>query len=259
MAGQWIKIEASTLDKPETFRIARLLGVERDLVLGKLVRLWAWFDENSVDGCVDGVVDADVDALVDMPGFCSALKAVRWYDSDESSEKATLPNFYKHNGETAKKRAEKNARQARWRAKAPNVDAVVDGYVDERASTDASTDASTREEKRREEEEIHTQARPRTRKVPEDWQPNPIMQRQARVAPGVDLQTEMVKFRSHTFEKPKDDWDGEWVKWLCGATPPRSGAQQGVSRGTVNYAESQHPSIVAERMRARTSKVGEIL
>lgn len=116
MAGDWLKVEISTLDKPEVIRIARILKIDRDAAFGKLVRLWAWFDSNSVDGVVDGVVDTDIDELVSAPGFSEACAKVGWLIIDIESETITLPRFDKHNGESAKKRTSKNARQARWRA-----------------------------------------------------------------------------------------------------------------------------------------------
>lgn len=140
MAGEWIKVEATTPDKPEIMRVARELGMEWDAVFGKLVRLWAWFDKNSVDGVVDGIVAEDVDALVSADGFASALERVNWLEVDDDAERVYLPNFDRHNGETAKQRALKNKRQAKYRQ---GCDANVDGQ--------ASTEASTREEKRREE------------------------------------------------------------------------------------------------------------
>lgn len=150
MAGEWIKLEATTLDKPEVLRIARILKIDRDAALGKVVRLWSWFDANSVDGVVDGVVDADVDRMCFCPGFASACVAVGWLVVDEASERITLPNFERHNGETAKQRALKNRRQANWRA---GVDGSVDKTSSTKASTRQSTKASTREEKRRDKEQ----------------------------------------------------------------------------------------------------------
>lgn len=147
MAGEWIKVEAATADKPEVLRMARLLKIDRDAVFGKLTRLWAWFDSNSVDGVVDGVVDADIDRICYCEGFAAACVAVGWLKYDADAERASLPNFERHNGETAKQRALKNRRQANWRK---SVDAAVD--------TPPSTKASTREEKRREEEK-HTPAK----------------------------------------------------------------------------------------------------
>ncbi len=141
MAGEWIKVEAATADKPEVLRIARILNIDRDAAFGKLIRLWSWMDTNSVDGVVDGVVDADVDHLCHCIGFTAACVSVGWLSYDADAERMALPNFDRHNGETAKQRASKNRRQAKWRA-------GVDGSVD----TSASTEATTREEKRREED-----------------------------------------------------------------------------------------------------------
>lgn len=143
MAGEWIKVDRGTPDKPEIFKMARQLKCDRDLVFGKLIRLWAWFDQNSVDGVVDGMVSTDVDAVVDMDEFFNALKSVNWCDSDDENARIWLTNFDRHNGETAKKRALKNNRQARYREGLKGSDGRVD--------TSPSTDASTREEKRREE------------------------------------------------------------------------------------------------------------
>lgn len=140
MAGEWLKVDKATPDKPEVMRMARMLRLDRDTVFGKLFRVWAWFDLQSVDGRVDGCVSTDIDTLVDADGFASAMKAVGWLDYNDTSEVLILPNFDRHNGETAKKRALKNRRQSNWRQ---NKDAGVDAKP--------STVASTREEKRREE------------------------------------------------------------------------------------------------------------
>ena len=118
--------------------MARLLSIDKDAVFGKLIRFWAWIDKNSVDGVVDGVVDADVDKLCFQNGFAHALAQVGWIHIDAVTERLTIPKFDRHNGESAKKRALKSERQARWRE---NCDPYVDNAP--------STKASTREEKRR--------------------------------------------------------------------------------------------------------------
>ena len=136
MAGEWIKLELSTCDKPELFKMARILQIDRDLVLGLLIRFWAWFDKNSVDGHVDGIVVDDLDGVVAHKGFCNAMIDVGWLKFDDIKQFVELPNFSRHNGQTAKTRALKNDRQARWRNN--SVDILT------------STKTSTREEKRRE-------------------------------------------------------------------------------------------------------------
>lgn len=135
MAGEWIKVDRTTPEKPEVLRIARELCVDRDAVFGKVMLVWMWFDANSRNGVVDGAVDADVDALVRQVGFAHAMRAVGWLSDGPKNHGLKIPNFDRHNGETAKKRALTNRRQSRWR----------------NASVDAPrvTNASTREEKRR--------------------------------------------------------------------------------------------------------------
>jgi uncharacterized phage protein (TIGR02220 family) len=137
MAGDWIKVETCTPGKAEIIRLARLLSMKHDEALGVAVRFWVWADSNTVDGVVDGVASTDVDAVLSCPGLCRALEMVSWLVIDEENERITIPKFERHNGESAKKRALKNKRQARWR----------DSFVD----ADVDVSSSTREEKRREE------------------------------------------------------------------------------------------------------------
>jgi hypothetical protein len=50
MAGFWIKFDTSTSDKPEVWAIAGQLGIDPDAVVGKLLRVWAWFDDQTETG-----------------------------------------------------------------------------------------------------------------------------------------------------------------------------------------------------------------
>lgn len=139
MAGEWIKVETCLSGKAEVIRLARLMSVKRDEALGMVVRFWVWADSNTVDGVVDGVASQDVDAVLSTPGLCRALELVGWLQIDSEKERITIPKFSRHNGESAKKRALKNERQAKWRAN------LVDAHVDADASL----------EKRREEKKQH--------------------------------------------------------------------------------------------------------
>lgn len=69
--------------------------------------------------------------------------------------------------------------------------------------------------------------------VPDDWEPNEIIERQARPAAGVDRDLELRNFRLHTFARPKSpaELDREWAKWLNNARP-RASPKQPVPRGT---------------------------
>lgn len=122
MAGDWIKVESATADKPEVLRLARALNISRIAAFGAVVIFWGWLDKHSSDGTVDGVVDADVDALVGIEGFARALQSVGWLDLDANKQKIKVPNYDRLNGKSAKSRALKNDRQAKWRDRLPPDD-----------------------------------------------------------------------------------------------------------------------------------------
>lgn len=128
MAGEWIKVELCLPQKPEVIRLGRALGMSPQTVCGWLITFWGWIGSISVDGVVDGVVAADVDMVMSLPGFADALVAVKWLRFEVDHSRLIVPNFERHNGESAKKRALKTSRQARWRD--TQVDGVVDAHVD---------------------------------------------------------------------------------------------------------------------------------
>src|SRR6185503_15071227 len=117
MAGDWIKLEKCSPNKPEVMRLARMWGIPQDQAIGALVRFWIWLDDACVDGVVDGVASHEVDDMMHFPGFAAGLSAVGWLEIDDAKPSIKIRNFSKHNAESAKKRALTNERQSRWRAK----------------------------------------------------------------------------------------------------------------------------------------------
>jgi hypothetical protein len=147
MAGEWIKFESVTPDKPEVFQMAEILGIDPDAVVGKLVRVWVWADQQTIDGSARGVTRALLDRIASATGFADALIGVGWLL--EAEEGLTFPRFDNHNGSTAKSRALAAKRAAKSRASRSERDASV-------------TSALPREEKRREE---HKERSPREDQV----------------------------------------------------------------------------------------------
>lgn len=113
MAGDWIKIEHALPDKPEVIRMADALGIDPDAVTGKLVRFWSWCNIQTVPGNALGVTKSFVDRLTHQPGFSDALIKVDWLLARSGS--LEVPHFDRHNGQTAKARAESNRRVAKHR------------------------------------------------------------------------------------------------------------------------------------------------
>lgn len=126
-------------DKPEVFRMAELLGVEPDTVTGKLIRLWCWADQNTVDGCLPGLTETHIDRIVHQPGFAAALRKVGWLHVRSGA--LVIPRFERHNGQTAKSRAQATQRMAAYRER--------QGAVTPAASTPPSPEK--KKEKSREE------------------------------------------------------------------------------------------------------------
>ena len=114
MAGDWIKIEHTTPDKPEVVKLASILNIDQDAVVGKLIRVWVWADQNSVDGNDVSVTDSFLDRLTFCNGFSIALRNVGWLIGKNGC--LMLPNFERHNGQTSKSRAVTNRRVSKHRS-----------------------------------------------------------------------------------------------------------------------------------------------
>jgi hypothetical protein len=138
MAGEWLKFEANTPEKPEVLAITIAMGWDDpDLTVGKLMRVWRWFDQQTVNGNAPSVTAALLDRLIGVSGLCQAMANVGWLVIDDHG--LTLPNFERHNGKTAKDRVLTAKRVAAHKSNA-------------KGNADIVSDALPREEKRREED-----------------------------------------------------------------------------------------------------------
>lgn len=146
MAGDWIKVEHATLDKPEVAYLSELLSVKVDEGLGILLRFWVWLDRNARNGCVTHVTQMSIDTTMHCPGFSAAIVTVGWAEIDEETRTLRVPNFARHNETPAKTRSSNADRQARYRDKRRNESNVT------RNVTGVTTALP---EKRREEKKEH--------------------------------------------------------------------------------------------------------
>lgn len=147
----WLKFDTATPEKPEVFSITLALGWEDpDLTVGKLLKVWRWFDLHSVDGNAKSVTLALLDRLIGVTGLSQAMVDVGWLVI--SDDGLTLPNFEMHNGKTAKDRALSAKRAAGHRV---NIGSNA------KSNANSVTNALPREEKRRKEntKQSHTTLR----------------------------------------------------------------------------------------------------
>jgi hypothetical protein len=114
MAGDWIKMEVTTADKPEVAMMAHKLRCEPDLVVGKLFRVWVWANMNCVDGNAVTVTEAFLDRIAHRKGFAAAMRSAGWLSGSNGA--LCFPGFERHNGKTAKARAMGNRRVSKHRS-----------------------------------------------------------------------------------------------------------------------------------------------
>ena len=138
MAGDWIKVQKDTPDKPEVLAMAARLNLDQDAVVGKLLRIWSWFDTHTIDGNAESVTFALLDRLAGVTGFAEQMMFVGWLEQNGSI--LSLPNFTIHNGNTAKTRAQGKNRQEKSRNNANS-----------NANSNAESVTKASPEKRREE------------------------------------------------------------------------------------------------------------
>jgi hypothetical protein len=141
MAGEWIKFECTLPEKPEVLAITAALGLDDpDATVGKLMRLFRWFDQHTTDGNAARVTPALLDKAIGVTGLTQAVIDVGWLHLDPSGLR--LEKFDRHNGSSAKARAQTAKRVANHRSNAESTDSRNAASV---------TSALAREEKRREE------------------------------------------------------------------------------------------------------------
>ena len=140
----WLKFDVATPEKPEVLQITVAMGWDDpDLTVGKLLKLWRWFDQHTTDGNASGVTASLLDRLIGVTGFAKAVSDAGWLVIHD--EGLTLPNFGRHNGKTAKDRVLTAQRVASHKAS-------------KKGNGTSVTSALPREEKRR--EEVNPSAQP---------------------------------------------------------------------------------------------------
>lgn len=212
MAGDWIKFELTTLDKPEVCQIADLADIDPDAVVGKLMRVWGWFDQQTENGNAPSVSKKLLDRLVGVIGFCEHMKSVAWMIEAEGV--ISLPHFDRHNGKTAKNRLLTAKRVANHKASNGKSNAA------------SVSGALPKEDVEKSKEPLSAQAPVDPRMPSEmtlDWVPDPTLLKTYALHRGLslDLFTEAVRIAFTGHYEPQHqcntqaEWVGMLVKWVA--------------------------------------------
>lgn len=150
MAGDWLKIEKATPEKPELDEMSHILGISHKEVFYGVFMVWSYFDSHTEEGHVPSVTKRRLDREAECDGFINAMLQVGWMQEKKGS--LIVTDFDKHNGKSAKRRANDALRAANYKARKKSVteesqksngESVTEGELE----TDQSRDL----EKRREE------------------------------------------------------------------------------------------------------------
>lgn len=236
MAGDWIKFELATLDKPEVFQIAEVVDCDPDAVVGKLMRVWGWFDQQTEDGNAPTVTKKLLDRLAGVIGFADAMADAGWLI--ENGATISLPHFDRHNGKSAKTRLLGARRVAKH--KAGKISGNDTGVTSALKKRDLELDL----EKSKDQKPLPAVAsRPaaktkRKTAVPSPFPVSSDMAAWARDrAPGVNVTLETEKFVNHWNSKgeTRADWLATWRNWILNAQ--QFAARRSGNAGANNAAE----------------------
>jgi hypothetical protein len=245
MAGDWIKIENELPDKPEVHAIAAKLNIDPDAVVGKLIRVWQWFDKHTVDGNALGVSFALVDRITGVIGFGEAMMFSAWLE--QKDKMLVMPHFDRHTSSSAKKRALTAKRVANFEQKT-NAKA--------NATTNAAnvSGALPREEKNISITNVIDKGANRAKKLPDDFLPNEwhivyALQNKLNLEEQFAQFADYHKARGSTMK----DWNAALRTWLRNATQYRKTSPSD-KPGKPNYFD--HLQDVSNQLTGRTTNAG---
>lgn len=113
MAGDWLKVETITPDKPEVANIAHRLGITAEEAFGRLFRVWVWCQNVSVNGHVRVRDLSPIDRAAQREGFGQAMAEEHWIG--KAPDGFVIPKWDRHLSKGAKKRVLDMERKRRER------------------------------------------------------------------------------------------------------------------------------------------------
>ena len=123
VVGDWIKMRSKLSEDPAVILTSSLLDIPETHVVGLLHKLWSWADAQLENGDALGVTPSWIDRYVGVTGFTNCLQQSGWLLVTDDG--ITLPNFDRHMGQSAKKRALAAVRKQVQRSKESHAASVT--------------------------------------------------------------------------------------------------------------------------------------
>lgn len=136
--SNWIKVLNTLPRSRAVFSLMRGMRCKRHAAIGLAVDWFCWLDENSTGG-ETGMTDEEVDEVLGAKGAAKSLAEIGWIEHDEAGFVVAV-DFYKHNGISAKRRAETARRVTKCKAKgnAKSVTKVTFGALTDKIREEKS-------------------------------------------------------------------------------------------------------------------------
>lgn len=103
MAGDWIKWVKGLTRRREVVQMSFTLKADPRLIAAICMEVWEWVDGETTDGHLPGCGLDYLDSIARLQGFGAAMAKAGWVSVGDDG--ITIPNFDRHNGASAKRRA----------------------------------------------------------------------------------------------------------------------------------------------------------
>lgn len=228
MSGDWIKMRKSLLTDPRVIRISSALKADRLRTIGGLFSAWCLLDEQTIDGHLSGYSPEIFDEIVFFPGLARQMAAVGWLEIKDGEIVAT--EFSKHNGQSAKKRAQDSVRK-----------------MSAREADKTRTDSGQKADQRREEKRIEEREKNREENRIKDTHTNTDAG-EPRIS--VSARPQRTRRPSVAIGLPHDITESHWRDWTaCRRKPVTESVMEGLRReaAKAGITADEAVQIAAER------------
>jgi hypothetical protein len=180
MAGDWIPIRIGLHEDPAVLAMATQLRTREEHIVGYLVRIWGWVNENCYGGSVTNVSLESLGRVCGLPGFPEMMRDVGWLiESHDSDGRPVLiiPNHDRWLSKSAKDRAMTRLRMKKLRDEEKKKRGKSDANVteplricDARTVTKSALQNRIEEKSNKKEEDAHRS--PKTGETTRDSYPD---------------------------------------------------------------------------------------
>ena len=210
MAGEWFPVDVNLADKPEVLELCELTGLDVEVVVFRLFRLWGWFQMHSSDGDARVTLKRFTTVAGGDAKFWQAVTRVGWLEETEHGIR--IPKWSDRFSNSAKSKKRAALRQKHYR---------------ERVTVSSrSSDADPSPYKKRREEKTNTNKAPSSASsVPahdfswnpaEGWKDITATDRKAwaEAYPATDLSREMARADQWLRANPTKSKRKAWRRFL---------------------------------------------